>query len=199
MKVLRGILQQGAIRLTVPEAYRLAAVDRRVPGLTVIEFLAALKYSRSIAVEFPSPEAPQVRLRWVASATAANAVLRASDRPLTLKEISARIAKEFGAQAKAWSPASLRRTLTKSFFWLGPSLFGLQQHIALSAAQRAKMCEDTHQFLKSLNRPMSTARILATGRFSWASKTNPYELAEILREGRRFAEGRRLVFSARRK
>ena len=81
----------------MPEAYRLTAADRRVPGLTVLEFLAALKYSRSIAVEFPSPEAPQVRLRWVASATAANAVLRASDRPLTLKEISARIAKEFGA------------------------------------------------------------------------------------------------------
>jgi hypothetical protein len=199
MKVLRGILQRGAVRMPLAEAFGLTAADRRLPGLTVMEFLAALKYARSIAVDFPRPDQPEARLRWLSSGTAANAVLQASDRVLTLNEISARIAKEFGPEAKTWSNASLRRTLTKDFFWLGPSSFGLRQHITLSSAQRVRACEDAYQFLKGASRPISTARILRLGRFAWASKTNPYELAEVLREDRRLAEGRRLVFSVARK
>lgn len=194
MKVLREIFQHGPIRLSLKEAFWLTAADRRVPGLTVIEFLMALKYARSIAVDFPRTDQPQARLRWLASATAANAILQASDRALTLDEIAARIAREFGPRSKTWSTASLRRTLTKGFFWLGPSSFGLRQHISISNGRRSKMCEDVYQLLKGAGRPMSTSRVLGNGRFSWAGKTNPYELAEILREDRRFAEGRRLVF-----
>ncbi len=194
MKVLRDIFQGGAIRLTFKEAYARTAADRRVAGLSVIEFLTALRFARSIAVEFPKTDQPFARLRWLASATAANAILQASDRPLTLEEIATRIAKEFGARSKSWSTASLRRTLTKDFFWLGPSLFGLREHIRHPSAQLAKMRDDVFRLLKGGDRPMSTARALAAGRFSWSAKTNPYELAEILREDRRLAEGRRLAF-----
>ncbi len=195
MKVLRRILEGGKINLPLDEAFALTLADRRVPGLTVTEFLAGLKYARSIAVEFPRPDKPQARLRWLASGTAANAILHASDRALTLKEISARIAKEFGSDSKTWSVSSLRRTLTKSFLWLGPSLFGLRRHVRLSESQRQKIREDVHRFLREQNRPMSSLRIFGLGRFSWKDKTNGYELAEILREDKRFAEGRRLVFS----
>ncbi len=199
MKVLRKALESGKIRLPLRKAFELTSADKRVGGLTVPEFLAALKYARSIAVEFPKADQPQVRLRWLASSTAANAVLLASDHPLTLEEISARIVKEFGPDSNTWSGASLRRTLTKSFFWLGPALFGLRHHIKIPAALGAKMLDDVHAFLKQQSRPVSTRRILAQGKFAWAGKTNSFELAELLREDRRFVEGRRLVFSPARK
>jgi hypothetical protein len=195
MKVLRKFLRQGKSFVSLREAFKQVTSDRRLGRLTVVEFLAALKYARSIAVDFPTPRQPQVRLRWLSSGTAANVILQASDRALTLDELLARIGREFGQQSKTWSAASLRRTLTKSFYWLGPSAFGLRKHIRFTDAQVAKVGSDVEAFLFAQGRALSTARILASGRFSWSSKTNPYELAEILREDRRFVEGRRLVFS----
>jgi hypothetical protein len=198
MKVLRGILQQGTVRLPLKNAFELTAADPRMSRLGPAEFLSALKYARSIVVEFPQPDQPQARLRWLASSTAANAILQTSDSPLKLDEIADRIASEFGERSRSWSPASLRRTLTKNFYWLGPSTFGLRRHVKLSGPQCQKARSDVFQLLKKQERPISAARILGMGRFPWGVKTNPYELAEILREDKRFLEGRRLIFSVAR-
>ena len=198
MKVLRGILQQGTVRLPLKRSFELTVADPRMTRLSPAEFLAALKYARSIVVEFPQPDQPQARLRWLASSTAANAILQTSDGPLKLDVIADRIASEFGERSRGWSPASLRRTLTKNFYWLGPSTFGLRRHVTLAGPQCKKACSDVLQLLKKQERPISAARILSLGRFPWGAKTNAYELAEILREDRRFIEGRRLIFSVAR-
>ena len=194
VRVLRTILQQGEWRLPLKTAFKLTLAEGRLRDLHVTEFLAALKHARSLVVEFPKPTQPKVRLRWLAATKAVMAILEASDRALTLKEIAERLRATFGSEMGDWSAGSVRRALTTDCYCLGRGHFGLRQHFRLSESLAHKACSDVYELLKNHSRPISPFRVVSEGHFAWTAKTNGFELVELLREDSRFAEVRRFHF-----
>jgi hypothetical protein len=195
LKALRGILQEGAWRLPLKAAFKRVTDQTKLRELGIGDFLAGLKHARGLAVEFPKPDQPWVRLRWLAATKAVAAILEESDRALTLKELLARLESTFGPKMGDWSLGSVRRALTLEAYCLGRGLFGLHQHFKLSAALARKACADICEVVKQAKRPVSPFRIVNSRQFSWTAQTNGYELAEILREDGRFTEVRRFHFN----
>jgi hypothetical protein len=194
VKVLRNILQQGEWRLPLKAAYKRTTAQPELRELSVTDFLAGLKYARGLAVEFPKPDQPRVRLRWLAATKAVSAILGESNRALSLKEILARLRGTFGPEMGDWSLGSVRRALTLEAYCLARGSFGLRRHFKLPEALGRKACGDVYELLQKQNLPVSPFRIVSGNQFGWAAKTNGYELAEVLREDGRFAEVRRFHF-----
>jgi hypothetical protein len=194
LKVLRGILQQGEWHLPLKTAYKRATAQTNLRELSVVEFLSALKHARGLAVEFPKPDRPQVRLRWLAATKAVASILQESNRALGLTEIIARLRATFGSDMGDWSLGSVRRALTLEAYCLARGSFGLRHHFRLSEPLGRKACADVYALLQKQNNPISPFRVVSSGQFKWTAKTNGYELAEVLREDGRFAEVRRFHF-----
>jgi hypothetical protein len=194
VKALRNILQQGEWRLPLKAAYKRTTAQAGLRDLSVADFLAGLKYARGLAVEFPKPDQPRVRLRWLAATKAVAAILEESSRALSLKEILSRLRSTFGPEMGDWSLGSVRRALTLEAYCLARGSFGLRHHFKLPEALGRKACADVHELLQKQNLPISPFRIVGGRQFNWAPKTNGYELAEVLREDGRFAEVRRFHF-----
>jgi hypothetical protein len=194
VKALRNILQQGEWRLPLKAAYKRTTAQPELRALSVGDFLAGLKYARGLAVEFPKPEQPLVRLRWLAATKAVAAILDESNRALSLKEILSRLHTTFGPDMGDWSLGSVRRALTLEAYCLARGSFGLRRHFKLPEALGRKACADVYALLQKQALPVSPFRIVSGRRFGWAAKTNGYELAEVLREDGRFAEVRRFHF-----
>jgi hypothetical protein len=194
VKALRNILQQGEWRLPLKAAYKRTKAQPGLHDLSVGDFLAGLKYARGLAVEFPKPDQPRVRLRWLAATKAVAAILEESNRALSLKEILSRLRTTFGPEMGDWSLGSVRRALTLEAYCLARGSFGLRRHFKLPESLSRKACSDVHDLLQKQNLPISPFRIISGRQFNWAAKTNGYELAEVLREDRRFAEVRRFHF-----
>jgi hypothetical protein len=194
VKALRNILQQGEWRLPLRAAYKRTTAQPNLHELSVGDFLSGLKYARGVAVEFPKPDQPRVRLRWLAATKAVAAILEESNRALSLKEILARLRTTFGPEMGDWSLGSVRRALTLEAYCLARGSFGLRHHFRLAQALGRKACADVHGLLQKQNLPISPFRIVSGRQFNWAGKTNGYELAEILREDGRFVEVRRFHF-----
>jgi hypothetical protein len=194
VKALRNILHQGEWRLPLKEAYKRTIAEPELRELSVTDFLAGLKYARGLGVEFPKPEQPRVRLRWLAATRAVAAILEDSDRALSLKEILSRLRSTFGPEMGDWSLGSVRRALTLEAYCLARGVFGLRRHFKLPEALGRKACTDIYKLLQKQNVAISPFRIVSERQFSWATQTNGYELAEVLREDGRFAEVRRFHF-----
>jgi len=194
LRILKSILHQGEWRLPVKTTFKLTVAHARLRDLRVLEFLEALKYARSLQVEFQKPDQPKVRLRWLAANMAVTAVLEASDRPLRVKEINERLQTTFGSEMGDWSVGSVRRALNLECYCLKRGLFGLRQHFRLPESLRRKVCSDVHGLLKKQSHPISPFQIVNDHQFPWAGKTTGFELVELLREDGRFAEVRRFRF-----
>ena len=194
VKTLRAILQQGEWRLPLKIAFAVTVKQGPLHGLSVVEFLAALKHARGLVVDFPAPAQPEVRLRWLAATRAVMALLETSDRALTLREIADRLQATFGPEMGDWSPGSVRRALTTDCYCLGRGCFGLRQHFKLSKPLARAACSNVFNLLKGQPGPISPFRLIADHQFAWASKTNGFELVELLREDGRFVEVRRFHF-----
>jgi hypothetical protein len=194
LKALKNLLQEGEWRLPVKTAFKLVSAQAGLRDLRVAEFLEALKYARSLKVEFEKPDQPKVRLRWLAANLAVTAVLETSDRPLRVPEISERLHAVFGPEMGDWSLGSVRRALNLECYCLKRGLFGLRKHFRLPEPLRRKACSDVHELLKKQDHPISPFRIVNEGQFPWAAKTTGFELVELLREDGRFAEVRRFHF-----
>lgn len=194
MRALRRILQQGEWRLPLKAAYKRTTAQAELRDLSVVDFVAGLKHARGLAVEFPKPDQPQVRLRWMAATKAVASILEASRRPLTLKEIIARLKSVFGLEMGDWSLGSVRRALTLEGYCLARGSFGLRHHFRLSVPQGRKACADVYALLQKQNTPISPFRVVSSRQFKWTANTNGYELAEVLREDGRFVEVRRFHF-----
>jgi hypothetical protein len=194
VKALRNVLQQGEWRLPLKAAYKRTKAQPNLHDLSVGDFLAGLKYARGLAVEFPKPDQPRVRLRWLAATKAVAATLEESNRALSLKEILSRLRTTFGREMGDWSLGSVRRALTLEAYCLARGSFGLRHHFKLPESLGRKACSDVHDLLQKQNLPVSPFRIISGRQFNWAAKTNGYELAEVLREDGRFAEVRRFHF-----
>jgi hypothetical protein len=195
LKFLKHTLHQGEWRLPLKPAFRIVSGQPSFRGLRVAEFLEALKYARSLQVEFQKPDQPSVRLRWLAANLAVIAVLEASDRPLRAEEISRRLHALFGPEMGDWSMGSVRRALNLECYCLKRGWFGLRKHFRLPEALRRKACSDVHELLSKQDHPISPFRIVNGQQFSWAAKTTGFELVELLREDGRFAEVKRFQFN----
>lgn len=194
MRALRHILQQGEWRLPLKTAYKRTTTQADLRGLSVVDFVAGLKHARGLAVEFPKPDQPHVRLRWMAATKAVASILEATRRPLTLKEIISRLKSVFGAEMGDWSLGSVRRALTLEGYCLARGRFGLRHHFRLSVPLSRKACADVYALLQNQNAPISPFRVVSSRQFKWTANTNGYELAEVLREDNRFVEVRRFHF-----
>jgi hypothetical protein len=194
MRALRRILQQGEWRLPLKAAYKRTTAQADLRGLSVVDFVAGLKHARGLAVEFPKPDQPQVRLRWMAATKAVASILEASRRPLALKEIIARLKSVFGPEMGDWSLGSVRRALTLEGYCLARGSFGLRHHFKLSEPLGRKACADVYALLQKQSLPISPFRVVSSRQFKWTANTNGYELAEVLREDGRFVEVRRFHF-----
>ena len=194
LRALRNILQEGEWRLPLKTAFKRTTAQADLRDLSVVDFLAGLKHARSLTVEFPKPDQPRVRLRWLAATKAMAAILADSNRPLTMKEILVRLRTTFGPETGDWSLGSVRRALTLEAYCLARGTFGLRHHFRLSEPLGRKACSDVYELLQKQKLPISPFRVVSSGQFKWTSKTNGYELAEVLREDGRFVEVRRFNF-----
>jgi hypothetical protein len=194
MKTLRNILQQGEWRLPLKAAFKRTTAQINLRDLSVVDFLTGLKHARGLAVEFPKPDRPLVRLRWLAATKAVAAILEDSNRALKLKEILARLRATFGPEMGDWSLGSVRRALTLEAYCLARGSFGLRRHFRLPESLSRKACSDVYELLQKEKLTISPFRIVSGRQFNWAARTNGYELAEVLREDGRFAEVRRFHF-----
>jgi hypothetical protein len=194
LKFLKQTLHQSQWRMPVKAAFKLVSAQPNLRDLRVAEFLEALKYARSLKVEFEKPDQPAVRLRWLAANVAVVAILEASERPLRVEEISERLHTIFGPEMGDWSLGSVRRALNLECYCLKRGLFGLRKHFRLPESLRRKVCGDVHELLRKQEHPVSPFRIVNDGVFPWTSKTTGFELVELMREDGRFAEVRRFHF-----
>jgi len=194
VKALRHLLQQGEWRMPLKAAYKRTVLQPGLHDLSVGDFLAGLKFARGLAVDFPRPDQPRVRLRWLAATKAVAAILEESNRALSLKEILTRLRSTFGTEMGDWSLGSVRRALTLEAYCLARGSFGLRRHFKLAPGLGRQACQDVHELLLKQNGPISPFRVVSGRQFAWTAKTNGYELAELLREDGRFAEVRRFHF-----
>jgi hypothetical protein len=189
------VLKEGRGVLPLHDAY--TAIKPRDPGLSARDFLTALKHCWSLRVEFPSPMAPQARLRRLKAAEVAKAVLQASPAPCTVDEIIRRGRALFGKDLVTSMPRAMANSLTpsKGFYLLGPRAYGLRQHFRLPEARWAEACDDVCKLLQSHEQPIHTFSVVRRRKFSWTERTNPHELAQILRSDKRLTDLGRFWFA----
>jgi len=103
----------------------------------------------------------------------------------------------FGAEVPEISIGALRTSLRpeQGIFLLDRRAFGLRQHIRLPEKLWAKVRNDVVKLLEDEQRPISTREILDHANYTWASQTNIYEVAHILREDERLVDLGRFLFA----
>ena len=194
---LEAWMRPTGLRPALPAAYaelrRRAAFD----GLSVSAFLGAIRVARSLVVNFPTPNQPELQLRRVRMRIRefAGPVLADSPEPLLPEEIVEQAKARFGADAVVVSARGAANSLTpeNGFFLLGPRSFGLRQHFLTPASRWARIRDQFQKLLSAENRPVSTIEAIDRQVIGDCGQANAYELAQILREDSRFADlGRRL-------
>ena len=188
-------LQRLPTRPSAREALELLHAEPKHRALAPIAFLAALRATRAITVEFPQPDRPELRLARLRVGDCARVVLETSDEPLTIEEIIERARQRFGAEAVAWNPRTAENgfALLPDFFRLVPRSFGLRRHFHLPEKAWPKVRAQFEQLLISKGRPISTIDAERDGLIASLGEANSYELAAILRRNGRFIDlGRRL-------
>jgi hypothetical protein len=148
-------------------------------------------------VTFPSPAAPRVRVRRLRAAEIARSVLEASDKPLAVEQIIERGGAIFGKDLVSSKPRAMANCLVpaKGFYLLGPRTYGLRAHFRLPESQWQQVRDDIHKFLSSCRLPVSAYALGRQEQFSWLAQTTAYEIAQLLREDKRFKDLGKLLFS----
>ena len=161
-----------------------------------VEFLEALKHSKTLAVDFVNPDEAIVRLRRLIISDVTRAILLPSACPLTPEEILVKAREKFGDEIVRWDARTVSNSFVpeKGFFLLGPRCYGLRQHFRLPEKLWNGVRRDAQSLLKTENKPISTSDMIAAYRFDWVSQTNKYELAHVLRENECFVDLGRLLF-----
>ena len=192
---LSAFLQRLPTRPSAKEVLELLRAKPEHRMLDATAFLAALRGTRAVTVEFPQPDRPELRLARLRLGDCARVVLETSNEPLTPEEIFEQARQRLGAEAVAWSPRTAENgfVLLPDFFRLGPRSFGLLRHFHLPEKAWPKVCNQFEQLLISKSRPVSTIDAERDGLIAALGEANSYELAEILRQDKRFIDlGRRL-------
>lgn len=192
---LSALLQRLPMRPSAKEALKLLRANPKHRTLESTAFLAALRTTRAVNVEFPQADRPELRLARLRVGDCARVVLETSNEPLTPEEIFEQARQRLGAEAVAWSPRTAENcfVLLPDFFRLGPRSFGLLRHFHLPEKAWSKVCNQFEQLLISKSRPVSTIDAERDGLIAALGEANSYELAEILRQDKRFIDlGRRL-------
>jgi hypothetical protein len=166
---------------------------RAAPKLKKIstnEFLDALRQTKYLRVQFPQPDRPEVSLKSLRLRNVAKTILETSEQPLTPEDILAKAQAQFGAGLIPWTPiyAGNRLTPEDGFYLLGPRSYGLRRHFSLAESTWRSIRQDCLRLLKTENHPVSSSEIVSGALFPWAPATNSYELAQVLREDKRFID-----------
>ncbi len=166
-------------------------------NLKIGEYFRALESCPFLRIDLSSPDSGTVlnnnvnRRYWV------NAVLEKSDIPLTPEQILDEISKAGAANVTLPSPGTLSNSLLpeNGFYLLDRRAFGLRKHFRLPENLWKQVRADCHQLLKREGRPTSATEIVSKKLFEWTESTNAYELAQILREDRKFLDLGRFLFA----
>lgn len=185
---------------TRPSIREALAFLRGKPAHRALEpaaFLAALRGTRAVTVEFSQPDRPELRLTVLRLADCGRVVLEKSAKPLTPEEILEQSQQHFGLEAVTWNPRTAENgfALSPGFFRLGPRSFGLRRHFHLPEKAWPKVCAQFEQLLISRGRPVSTIDAEREHLIADLGEANSYELAEILRRDKRFIDLGRHLFS----
>lgn len=176
---------------------------RRRPVFAVVSakaFLSIVRRARRIAVEFPYPDQPHLRLRRLRLLDVTFAVLGDSPEPLTPEEIIEQGRSRFGADAVILSSRGAENALAAhpDVFRLGPRAFGLRKHFASTERERTELRARFAALLKKENHPVSTIEVCEKQTIALPLTVNSYELAAIVRGDACFIDlGRRLFALAK--
>lgn len=194
--VVEKVLRMGQHILPLADTLQRVCAHMGKNKPNVQEFLDSLKHSKALAVEFSAPDKATVRLRRLIISDVTKAVLLPSPCPLTPEDILVKAREKYGDEIVRWDARTVNNSFLpeKGFFLLGPRCYGLKQHFSLPEGLWNGVRRDVHTLLKTENRPISTLDMVSAYRFDWASQTNKYELAYVLREDRRFVDLGRLLF-----
>ena len=187
-------------RPTAKEAWDYLYAQPSFGDLSSGEFLTILRQARNIIVEFARPDEPRLRLRRLRLFDVVLPILNDSSEPLRPKEIMERASARFGADGVMLSARTAENALAAhpDLFRLGPLSFGLRKHFASSQSEWPPIRDHFAALLKKENRPISTIEVYDKRTMGLPAGVNSYELAEILREDRRFIDlGRRLFALAK--
>ncbi|MCF7707643.1 MAG: hypothetical protein K9N52_01935 [Verrucomicrobia bacterium] len=194
---LTEILKGSVSPLSFENAYKKLKSNANLSKLTPGEFLAALKQSRTLAVEFPEPEKPVIRLSSLRIHDWVQRVLLNSEDPMTPQEIIKSAKELFSENFPDISIGGLRNSLKPEhgIFLLDRRAFGTRKHIKLPERLWRRARNDVAKLLQKEERPVSTREIIRDNTFGWACLTNVYELAQVLRDDTRFTDLGRFLFA----
>ena len=197
VKALATVLRRCEARLPLREAFERTRATAKLSGIAAGDFLATVKGARSIVVEFPEDDEPQVRLRYLRINDVARIVLEDSRNPLTPEEIILAAKHKFGSELVDWNPRTVGNSLLpeNGFYLLGPRAYGLRQHLSIPSNVRRDAKADFKGMLAKENRPISTTEIINRKQFPWTAHLNAYALAQILREDSEFIDLGRFLFA----
>jgi hypothetical protein len=127
----------------------------------------------------------------------ARPVLEESAVPLTPEVILERAKARFGEEAIVVSARGAGNTLTPqhNFFLLGPRSYGLRQHFKGQPRFWRQFRIEFAKLLEKENRPVSTTEVVERERICGLDDMNAYELAQIIREDKRFIDLGRHLFA----
>jgi hypothetical protein len=190
-------MRPSGIRPTAHQAYMELRQRSTFKKLPVATFLGTLRRTRNIIVNFPEPDRPELQLRRVRMQMEefARPVLEDSSKPLTFEEIVEKAKARYGEEAIDICARAMSGSLTpeKGFFLLGPCSLGLQKHFLTSTSRRPMLCNQFEKLLQLENRPLSTIEASDRQLIKGFEQIGSYEIAQILRENKRFTDlGRRL-------
>jgi hypothetical protein len=194
---LETLMRSTGKRVTVAQAYLELRQQPEHQKMSVGNFLGALRKARRIIVVFPAPDRPELQLRRMKMHPRefALTVLENSPMPLTFEEIVKQAIILYGDEAITVYGCGVVNSLTpdKGFYHLGRGTLGVQKHFHTPASRRLDFCDQFNKILHLENRPVSTIEAANQKRIKGFEQTNTYEMAQILREDKRFKDlGRRL-------
>lgn len=194
--VIETWMRQSSPHPTLAEAYQHLRKQSAFRDLHAGIFLGTMRSARKIIVDFPDPAQPKLRLRRLRITDFARPVLAESSEPLTPEAIVERAKARYGAEAIIVSARSAANSPTpeQGFFLLGPRSIGLSQHFHTPRSRWSALCNQFAKLLHMENRPVSTIEATAQARIQGFEQTNSYEMAQILREDKRFTDLGRHLF-----
>jgi hypothetical protein len=181
----------------LPEIFQQLKKDKRLPSLNPGEFLEALRRDDSLKVFFHAPDLHTVQLVSPRTRDWVRHILSQAESALTPEEIIERAQMLLGDRFSAPSPLTIANVLKPEdgFYLLDRRSFGLRLHFRLPVPLWPVVRSDFERLLESQDRPVSTSEVLNEKTFDWTKLTNAYEVAQVLREDKRFIDLGRFLFA----
>src|SRR5260221_1456 len=197
LSALEHVLSEKASAISLKTAFQMMCDASHRRALDPLRLLASLQHAKTVLVQFPRPDQPEVRLRLLPGVSAVAAVLRRSDVPLTIAEITSRAEARFGKGRVSWDARTLGSLLKpeNGFCQLGPRTYGLGKHLRFPRKAWPSARRGVQRLLEREGRPFSTVEMLKLTRCDWRDQIDAYELAHVLRECGQFVDLGRLRFA----